>query len=171
MGFQSCRRRPVAVDAGVLVTSSFSITGATVTITNFMAGDVLSFTSNGIITGSFNATTGVLTLTGVDSALDYQTVLRSVTFDSTSKKPNTTPRVIAFAATNVFGTSAVASRTVDVSRHHHHHHHHPLHARDQVAGGGANPAADPGHHDGYHANNEIWFVHTDNTIWRLDGRT
>src|SRR5439155_2924953 len=62
---------------------STTLTGATVRIANFAAEqDVLSFTSNHGITGSYDASTGVLTLSGAGSIAQYRDVLRSVTYSS-----------------------------------------------------------------------------------------
>ncbi|MBF0420287.1 MAG: DUF4347 domain-containing protein, partial [Magnetococcales bacterium] len=66
-------------------------TGATVTISfGLTAGDVLDVATQNGISGSFNAATGVLTLTGTATLAQYQTALRSVTFSSTSHAPTAT---------------------------------------------------------------------------------
>jgi VCBS repeat-containing protein len=74
----------IAVDPSISVSDAdnASLIGATVAITgNYDAGhDVLGFTSQNGITGSFDATAGVLTLTGAASVADYQAALRSVTY-------------------------------------------------------------------------------------------
>src|SRR5205823_2123327 len=63
-----------------------SLTGATVSITaNFASGqDVLGFTNQNGITGSYNAATGVLTLSGTATVAQYQTALDSVTYFNSS---------------------------------------------------------------------------------------
>jgi len=77
---------PVIVSSTIIVHDGQSpnAISATVTIsTNYVEGvDVLSFVNTGTITGSFDAPTGVLTLTGVDTIENYQAALRSVTFTS-----------------------------------------------------------------------------------------
>ncbi|MDH5163537.1 S-layer homology domain-containing protein [Heyndrickxia oleronia] len=81
---------PVVVDAGVTLDSSVlngyedNLNGASVAIVNFKKEDKLEFTSVNGITGNFNPATGILTLSGKASIEDYQTVLRSVTFTTTS---------------------------------------------------------------------------------------
>ena len=50
--------------------------------------DVLGFTPQSGITGSYNATTGVLTLSGTASVAAYQAALRSVTYFNSSNFPN-----------------------------------------------------------------------------------
>ncbi|MEA2840969.1 MAG: hypothetical protein QOF41_2299 [Methylobacteriaceae bacterium] len=77
----------VPVDGGVTVTDadSANIAGASVSITSgFQAGDTLHFTDTATITHTYNAATGVLTLSGTDTVANYQTALDSVTFDNTT---------------------------------------------------------------------------------------
>ncbi|HEY9834907.1 MAG TPA: cadherin-like domain-containing protein, partial [Stenomitos sp.] len=70
---------------------STNLTGATVTISNgFTTGDILSFTNQNGITGSYNSSTGVLTLTGSATVANYQAALRSITFSSSSDNPTAT---------------------------------------------------------------------------------
>ncbi len=95
-----------------------NITGATITISaNYANGeDTLSFTPTGSIIGSFNAGTGVLTLSGTGTAAEYQTALRSVTYNNTSDAPSTSARTISFEATDSHGaTSTAATTTVNVA--------------------------------------------------------
>lgn len=70
--------------------SSNTISGASIAIgANFTSSqDVLSYTSMHGITGSYNSSNGVLTLTGNGSAADYQDVLRTVTYRNTSASPS-----------------------------------------------------------------------------------
>ncbi|MFA4929606.1 MAG: Ig-like domain-containing protein, partial [Patulibacter sp.] len=110
---------PVVVDDGVNVADvdSTTLSGATVDITTgFSAaqGDVLAFTPTGSITGSYDAPTGVLTLTGSGTKAEYQSVLRSVTYANTSEDP-TTSRTVRFRVTDETAeTSAAATRTVTI---------------------------------------------------------
>ncbi|MSP75358.1 MAG: hypothetical protein EXR12_04405 [Rhodospirillaceae bacterium] len=68
---------------------SANLTLATVAISaGFAAGDVLAVDTAGTgIAASYNAATGVLTLTGSDTKANYQQVLNSVAFSSTSSDP------------------------------------------------------------------------------------
>jgi VCBS repeat-containing protein len=77
---------------------SANLTSATVTISgNFAAGeDVLGFTDQNGITGSYNGATGVLTLSGESSVANYQTALRSVTYFNSSDNPSTATRTISY---------------------------------------------------------------------------
>src|SRR2546429_497748 len=98
---------------------------ATVTIGNFVTGDALAFTNTAGITGSYNAGTGVLTLTGTDTLANYQAALRSVKYSSSSDDPtvnNTkTSRTITWSATDAnsdavgAATSAGVTSTVNVT--------------------------------------------------------
>ncbi len=85
-----------------------NIDGVTVAITSgYVSGqDVLEFTPSGGITGSFNTTSGVLTLSGSSSVTNYEAVLRSVSYRNTSQTPNTSPRTITFVGDNsLFNTT------------------------------------------------------------------
>jgi hypothetical protein len=108
-----------SIDSGVTVTDvdSPTIASATVTISaNYVNGqDVLAFTNTGAITGSFNAATGTLTLTGVDTVANYQAALRSVTYVNTSEMPSTAMRTISFVADDGIGSSSAATRNITVA--------------------------------------------------------
>ena len=87
----------VAVDSGVTVSScDADLTGATVTISSgtLQSGDVLNFTNQNGITGSYSG--GVLTLSGSATPAQYQAALQSVTFSTTNT--NTTTRAISIVA-------------------------------------------------------------------------
>ncbi|HEY6760289.1 MAG TPA: tandem-95 repeat protein, partial [Baekduia sp.] len=110
---------PVVVDGalGVVEPEGDDLTSATVTIgaTDFLAGaDVLGFTAQSGLTGSYNSSTGVLTLSGTATAAEYEAALRTVTFASSSTEPGTA-RTIAFAATDAPGdTSAAVTHAIAV---------------------------------------------------------
>lgn len=77
------------------------LVGATVSVSsNFVTGqDVLGLNgaASGGITSSYNATTGILTLSGSASAADYQATIQKVTYTNTSATPNTSARNITFS--------------------------------------------------------------------------
>ena len=89
-----------AIDTVLTVSDadSANLTGATVAISgNFQSGqDILGFTNQNGITGSFNAATGVLTLSGSSSVANYQAALRSVTYFDNSDNPSGAPRTISY---------------------------------------------------------------------------
>ncbi|WP_445372870.1 putative Ig domain-containing protein [Methylomonas sp. HW2-6] len=94
-----------------------NLTGATVQITgNYASGqDVLAFSDQNGITGSWNATTGTLTLSGTATVAQYQTALRSVTYQNTSDAPSTASRTVSFSVTDGTTSSNTATRNVSVA--------------------------------------------------------
>ncbi|MFV3370633.1 DUF4347 domain-containing protein [Pseudomonas sp. NY15435] len=79
-----------AVLMGGLVVADVDSTtfqGATVSISDFRAGDVLSVVASGGFSGSYNPATGVLQISGSGSLASLQAVLRSVTYSSSSDDP------------------------------------------------------------------------------------
>ncbi len=109
---------PLAVDANITVTDDgANLTGATVQITGNYAGgeDVLAFANANGISGTFNAGTGTLTLSGTASVGNYQTALRSVTYANSSESPNTSSRTVTFVATDGTANSTAATKTVTVT--------------------------------------------------------
>ncbi|MDP9701528.1 hypothetical protein J2T16_004470 [Paenibacillus intestini] len=116
---------PVVIDSGITVTadSNTTLSSATVTITgNLHVGeDVLGFINDGLsmgnITASYNASTGVLTLTssgGTATLAQWQAALRSITYTNTAIKPNAATRVVSFMVTDDDNVSNPATRTVMV---------------------------------------------------------
>lgn len=89
----------VAVDPGLVVTSSSTLTGASVSITSgFVAGqDVLSFATIGSISASYNASQGTLTLSGNGTDADYQAALRTVKYSNSSGAPTAGTRVVSIS--------------------------------------------------------------------------
>ena len=88
----------VVIDAGVTC-SNGPFNGALVSInSNFRSTEdrlVYPAVLYGI-TGSYNASTGVLTLSGAGTAAQYQDVLRSIEYQNISASPNTATRSITF---------------------------------------------------------------------------
>src|SRR5260221_698524 len=107
------------VDAGLTVTDADSPTLASATMaitTNFVTGeDVLAFTTQNGITGAFNATTGVLTLTGSATVANYQIALRSVTYANGSTNPSTLTRTVSVVANDGTAASNTATRAITVA--------------------------------------------------------
>ena len=108
----------VAVDPGLTLSDADStqLTGATVRITtnHASAQDVLSFTAQNGITGSFVAGTGTLTLSGTATVAQYQAALRSVTYSNTSDAPAAAVRTLEFSASDAFLTSSLGTRSLNV---------------------------------------------------------
>ncbi len=91
----------LVIDSSISITDpdNGNINQATVSIvTNFAsAEDSLDYpaTLHGI-TGSYNSSTGVLTLSGVASKNDYEDALESITYDNLATNPNPWHRTISF---------------------------------------------------------------------------
>ena len=109
---------PTAIDTGLTVTDvdNANLVGATVAITaGFVAAqDTLAFTNQNGITGNYNSGTGVLTLTGSSSVANYQTALRSVTYQNSSDNP-TASRTVTFIADDGTSTSTPATRGITIN--------------------------------------------------------
>ena len=110
----------IKADLTLADVDSATLTGATVSITaNFAAGqDVLGFANQSGITGSYNAATGVLTLSGTATVAQYQAALRSVTYSNSSASPSTAVRTVSFQADDgqaANHASNVATSTVTVT--------------------------------------------------------
>jgi VCBS repeat-containing protein len=109
---------PTAIDTTITVTDpdSVNLTGATVQITgNYVSGqDVLALPLQPIITASFDAPTGKLTLSGTATVAAYETALEAVTYANTSDNPSTSARTVTYQArdTGGFGTPDTHAITI-----------------------------------------------------------
>ncbi|WP_058300940.1 S-layer homology domain-containing protein [Gorillibacterium timonense] len=117
---------PVTIDSGITLTDPDDITlpSAIVAITgNLHSGeDILSFINDGLtmgnITASYNALTGVLTMTssGATATLaQWQSALRSVTYTNSAVTPNSANRTIDFMANDDTASSNTATKVVTVT--------------------------------------------------------
>src|SRR5690606_21742631 len=109
----------VIIDNGLMVTdaNNTNLASATVAITaNFQSGqDALLFTNQNGITGNYNAATGVLSLSGSASVINYQTALRSVRYNNTSSNPNTVNRTISVQVNDGIASSNTAIKTITIT--------------------------------------------------------
>jgi subtilisin-like proprotein convertase family protein len=109
------------IDSGLLVSDidSPNLSGATVSISNgFASGqDVLAFTNQNGITGSYNSNDGVLTLTGSATVATYQTALATINYFNSSDNPSTTVRTVTFAVNDGSTTneSGSAARSITIT--------------------------------------------------------
>ena len=89
----------VVVDPSTVLANDV-YTSATVAISNFQPEDHLLFTNTGGITGSYDSSTGILTLTSTSGATgaQMQAALDSVTYFDSSDKPITTTRNVTIGA-------------------------------------------------------------------------
>lgn len=76
------------------VENNDQISEAKVQLDNLKDGDKLSFVNSGAIRGAYDATKGILTLSGTASIAEYQAALRAVKFSSTSG--DSTDRIFSF---------------------------------------------------------------------------
>jgi hypothetical protein len=111
---------PIAIMSQALVTDADSTNLSSMTIqisSGFQMGhDVLSFANQLGITGSFNSTTGILTLTGSSYVGNYRTALRAVKFNTTGSSVSTAPRTFTVIATDSSGVpSAAVTRNLTVT--------------------------------------------------------
>ena len=93
------------------------IDSTTVTITNLQDGSAESLavdTGGTALSATYNPGTGVLSVTGTDTAATYEQVLRTIVYNNTSQDPNETPRVVEFIVTSGAQSSPVAISTVSV---------------------------------------------------------
>ena len=84
------------------------------------AEDRLAFVNQNGITGNYNTATGVLTLTGTASVANYQTALRSVTYENSNPNASTATRMVAFQVDDGRASdhaSNTVSRSLAVSQH------------------------------------------------------
>ena len=100
-----------------------TLSSATVQVSaNYLSSeDVLGFVgtaATGNITGSFNSTTGVLTLTSAGSTAtvgEFQSALRLVTYRNTNGNPSLLPRSIAYQVSDGSDLSNILTSTVNVA--------------------------------------------------------
>ena len=113
---------PIIITAGTTITDENDgyMNGGTIEFTaNYSSTeDVLAFTDANGITGSWNAGTGILTLSGTATSANYQTALRSVTYQNTNTaNPSIAVRTVAFTVTDFNGAlSNTVSRNIGVTR-------------------------------------------------------
>ena len=108
---------PIVIDGGITASDADNSTlqGATIRITNFIAQDQLLFTSQNGISGTYDGSTGILSLTGTSSIANYQTALRSIQFNIGSTAYNLTDRSIQFIVTDGSANSIAITATVKVA--------------------------------------------------------
>jgi hypothetical protein len=113
---------PTVVDSGLGLsdTEIATINGATIAISSgFLTGDRLGFANQNSIGGSYNAATGVLTLSGTATVAQYQAALESVTFFSTNLTPTNggvdPTRTITWQVNDGIASSNTVTSAVDVS--------------------------------------------------------
>ncbi|QPF84676.1 cadherin domain-containing protein [Bradyrhizobium genosp. L] len=98
------------VDNTTLASAKVQITG------NYASGqDVLGFTDQNGIHGTWDAGTGTMTLTGSASLADYQTALASITYVNTSDNPSGLARTVTITANDGTADSTGVTDTINVT--------------------------------------------------------
>ncbi len=100
-----------------VTTNLTNLDGAAIQITgNYQNGeDILSFTDANGITASWNAATGIMTLTGTTTVVNYQAALRNVAYQNTSQNPGTSKRIISFTVTGLLFNSNTITRDISIT--------------------------------------------------------
>ncbi len=94
-----------------------SLLSATAALANRPDGTAESLSANTggtNISASYNPATGVLTLSGIDSISNYQTVLRSLQYNNATQDPTVTNRIVNVTVHDGLASSNVASSTVTI---------------------------------------------------------
>ena len=100
----------VDVDDANLASATVQITG------NYVSGqDLLTFTNQNGISGSWDSVTGTLTLTGAATKADYEAALRSVSYSNSSEIPNTATRTVSFTVSDGALQSTAVSRDISIN--------------------------------------------------------
>jgi hypothetical protein len=112
---------PVALtsaDTSVTGGEFAQLTGVTITLTNRPDGNAESLAvnvgSSGLTASAYDATTGVLTLSGSASAPTYAQVLRTLTYHNSSQRPTPLQRQATLTVSDVVYSSPLALSTITV---------------------------------------------------------
>ncbi len=94
-----------------------NINSATVKITGSYANgqDVLSFTNQNGITGSWSASNGTLTLSGSATKAQYEAALESIKYNNTSDDPSTQTRTVSFSVHDGDAWSSTDTASITVA--------------------------------------------------------
>jgi uncharacterized repeat protein (TIGR01451 family) len=94
-----------------------TISSATITISNLVAGDLLSIGTlpAGITASAYNSGTGTITLTGVATLAQYQTALQNVLYSSTAPNPVGPDKLINVVINDGVDPSNTAVATIKIA--------------------------------------------------------
>ncbi len=109
---------PISNSISVSDADSPLLANATIQISSNYASteDLLQFTDAFSITGSYNALTGTLTLTGPASPADFTSALRSITYQNTNNdNPSNLVRAISFSVSDGSSSSLTVARDIQVN--------------------------------------------------------
>lgn len=102
---------PAVMDTSITISDADSdeISKAVLAIQGYQTGDMLGFTPQGNVAGSFDTGSGILTLTGLAPISTYQDVLRSVTYDYTGAQPSSAGK------SSPSGRTVVVNKSIDLT--------------------------------------------------------
>src|SRR5690606_17379186 len=111
-------------DSSIFDPDSPVLSGGTVSLTNYQAGDLLrvdgSAAASGTLFGTISwvrsgANGEVITLSGAASAAQYADAIERITFENTTDSPSTVTRLVAVKVSDGNGDSNTAIATIDVT--------------------------------------------------------
>jgi len=103
----------IITDDIVITDDNSSITSASVTISNNEVGaDLLDASPPPGITASFSSVEGILTFTGTGSLADYDSALRSVSFQNTSDAPGLDIRTVSYVVSDGLNMSPPFNKNI-----------------------------------------------------------
>ncbi|WP_339755054.1 MBG domain-containing protein [Algoriphagus aquimarinus] len=114
---------PTVINSAILVSDpeDDNITAATISIVDFVTGDILGITTPSPYTSSYNSGTGVLSLSGTGTAAQMQAALRTVVFSHSTDDPGQgdtdNSRAISFYVTdaNASTSSTIGNIGIGIS--------------------------------------------------------
>ncbi|MBT7089146.1 MAG: hypothetical protein HN932_01575, partial [Candidatus Marinimicrobia bacterium] len=94
----------------IIVSAEVQVSG------NYHSGeDLLSFSDTLLINSSWNSVTGILTLTGSDTAANYQAALKTVQYHNSSEDPNLASRTISYRVNDGVVDSSTATQIIHLT--------------------------------------------------------
>ena len=107
------------IDSSLTLTDvdSDTMTSATVTLSSgyVQSEDVLAFIDANGISGSWDASTGILTLSGLATQAEYEAALKSVTYQNTNTaNPDASARTVSWVVNDGEADSAIVASTINV---------------------------------------------------------
>jgi hypothetical protein len=114
LGYKAGSSAVITITSSLKIDCNANLTGATVQITgNYSSGkDILNFTNQNGITGTWNSSKGTLVLSGASSAANYQAAIRNITYKDTAQNPCVLPRIISFMTAAGNKNSNILTRTI-----------------------------------------------------------
>jgi uncharacterized repeat protein (TIGR01451 family) len=114
---QGLTASPVAASDDSILDDGTTISSATITINSPVATDLLTAGSlpGGIVASSYNAGTGVMTLTGVATIAQYRSALQLITYSSTAVDPAGPAKSIRVVVNDGVDNSNIATATINIA--------------------------------------------------------